>query len=151
MASIEISQVNASTGSGNNESRDIEPSSVSRSSKRKREKSFIWNYMTKVDVDGVSKAKYTFCGKLLLCSHERGTSTLRRHVERCLSKYQVTTNETDILFDQNVGRAKIARMIIVHELPLRFVEYMGFREMMEYCQPRYEVLSRNTLKSEIFK
>ncbi|KAL5787329.1 hypothetical protein ACOSP7_004278 [Xanthoceras sorbifolium] len=126
MTSIKVSQVNASTGSGNNESRDIELSSVSRSSKQKREKSFIWNYMTKVDVDGVSKAKCTFCGKLLLSSHEGGTSTLRRHVESCLSKYQVTTNETDILFDQNVCRAKVARMIIMHELSLRFVEYTGF-------------------------
>ena len=147
----EGSQINTSTGSGNNEIGDVEPSSVSGGSKRKRETSFIWGYMTRVDVDGVKKAKCNFCEKLLVASQGAGTSSLKRHVEKCLSKHQVTTDQTNTLFDPNVGKAKVAKMIIMHELPLRFVEYTGFREMMEYCQPRFESMSRNTLKSEIFK
>ncbi|KAL5764328.1 hypothetical protein ACOSP7_016685 [Xanthoceras sorbifolium] len=107
--------------------------------------------MTKVDIDGGRKAKYTFCEKILLATHEGGTSTLRRYMEKYLSKHQAETNEKNILFDQNVGKAKVPKMIIMHELPLRFVKYTGFGEMMKYCQPRYELMSRNTLKSENFK
>ncbi|KAH7575239.1 hypothetical protein JRO89_XS02G0068000 [Xanthoceras sorbifolium] len=69
---------------------------------------------------------------MLLTTHEGGTSTLRRHVEKCLNKHQTATNETNILFDQNVSKTKVVKMIIMHERPLRFVEYTGFRERMEY-------------------
>ncbi|TXG69557.1 hypothetical protein EZV62_004492 [Acer yangbiense] len=63
----EGSRINTSIGSGNNEIGDVEPSSVSGGSKRKRETSFIWGYMTRVDVDGVKKAKCNFCEKLNGC------------------------------------------------------------------------------------
>ncbi|TXG73684.1 hypothetical protein EZV62_002263 [Acer yangbiense] len=145
------SRINTSTDSGNNEIGDVEPSSVSSGSKRKHETSFIWGYVTRVDVDGVKKVKCNFCEKLLVASQGTRTSSLKRHVEKCLSKHQATTDQTNTLFDPNVGKAKVAKMIIMHELSLRFVEYTGFREMMEYCQPRFESMSRNTLKSEIFK
>ena len=54
-------------------------------------------------------------------------------------------------FDQNVLRSLIARMVIMHELPLRFVEHIGFREMMAHANPVVKPMSRNTLKSEILK
>ena len=54
-------------------------------------------------------------------------------------------------FDQNVLRSLIARMIIIHEFPLKFVEYIGFREMMAYVNLVVKPMNRNTLKSEILK
>ena len=39
----------------------------------------------------------------------------------------------------------------MHELPLKFVEYKGFREMMAHVNPVVKPMSRNTLKSEISK
>ncbi|KAK9232527.1 hypothetical protein WN943_022773 [Citrus x changshan-huyou] len=45
----------------------------------------------------------------------------------------------------------IARMVIIHELPLRFVEYKGFREMITHANPVVKPMSRNTLKNEILK
>ncbi|KAK0577626.1 hypothetical protein LWI29_035956 [Acer saccharum] len=59
MTSFDGSQVNVSTGSGNNEVEDVEPSSASGGSKRKRKTSFVWNYMIRVDVNGVMMAKST--------------------------------------------------------------------------------------------
>lgn len=53
-------------------------------------------------------------------------------------------------FDQNVLRSLIVRMMM-HELPLRFMEYIGFREMMAHANPVVKPMSRNTLKSEILK
>ncbi|KAK0597087.1 hypothetical protein LWI29_021696 [Acer saccharum] len=147
MTSIKESQVNIFMSSGNNE--DVEPSNDSGGSKQKKRTSFVWNYMTMVDVNGIRMAKCDFCGKLLNAT--QGTSSLRKHVLKCLDDHQEATNSTNTSFDQNVGKSKVAKIIIMHELPLRFVEYTGFREMIVYCQPRFEYMSRNTLKSEIFK
>ena len=105
--------------------------------------------MIRVDVNGVMMAKCNFCEKLLNAT--KGTSSLRKHVLKCLDDHQEATNSTNTSFDQNVRKSLVAKMIIMHELPLRFVEYTGFQEMMGYCQPRFESMSRNTLKSEIFK
>ncbi|KAK2665387.1 hypothetical protein Ddye_003961 [Dipteronia dyeriana] len=149
MTSFEGSQVNVSKGSGNNEVEDVKPSSASGGSNQTRKTSFVWNYMIRVDVNGVMMAKCIFCEKLLNAT--KGTSSLKKHVLKCLDDHQEATNSTNTSFDPNVGKSKVAKMIIMHELPLRFVEYTGFQEMMGYCQPRFESISRNTLKSEIFK
>ena len=54
-------------------------------------------------------------------------------------------------FDPIVARQKIATLVVKHELPLNFVEYDTFRDLMSYANPLVKNLSRNTLKSEIFK
>ena len=147
----EASQFNTSIGSGDDDVETVQPT-VSEASKRKRKAtSMVWTYMTKIDVDGVQMARCSFCEKVLNASKGCGTSSLKKHVEKCLKEHQTTTDETITLFDQNIGREKVAKLVIMHELPLRFVEYTGFREMMNYCQSRFESMSRNTLKSEIFK
>ena len=120
MTSFEGSQVNVSTGSGNNEVEDVEPSSASGGSKRKRKTSFVWNYMIRVDVNGVMMAKCNFCEKLLNAT--KGTSSLRKHVLKCLDDHQEATHSTNTSFDPNVGKSKVAKMIIMHELPLRFID-----------------------------
>ncbi|KAK2635081.1 hypothetical protein Ddye_029873 [Dipteronia dyeriana] len=101
MTSFERSQVNVSTGSGNNEVEDVEPRNASDGFKRKRETSFVWNYMTKVDVNGIRMEKCDFCEKLLNAT--QGTSSLRKHVLKCLDDHQEATNSTNTSFDQNVG------------------------------------------------
>ena len=54
-------------------------------------------------------------------------------------------------FDPIVARQKIATWVIKHELPLNFVEYDAFRDLMSYANPLVKNLSMNTLKSEILK
>ena len=54
-------------------------------------------------------------------------------------------------FDPIVARQKIATLVVKHKLPLNFVEYEAFRDLMSYVNPLVNNLSRNTLKSEILK
>ena len=54
-------------------------------------------------------------------------------------------------FDPIVSWQKKATLVIKYELPLNFVEYEAFRDLMSYANPLVKNLSRNTLKSEIFK
>ncbi|KAK1560289.1 hypothetical protein Q3G72_024680 [Acer saccharum] len=42
-------------------------------------------------------------------------------------------------------------MIIMHELPLSFVDYDGFRDVLDFLAPDFNGMSRNTLKSEVMK
>ncbi|KAI9174523.1 hypothetical protein LWI28_018563 [Acer negundo] len=90
MTSIEESQVNVSTSSSINE--DVEPSNASGDSRQKRGTSFVWNYMTRVNVNGIRMAKCDFCGKLLNATE--GTSSLRKCVLTCLDDHQEATNST---------------------------------------------------------
>ncbi|KAK3229378.1 hypothetical protein Dsin_001259 [Dipteronia sinensis] len=42
-------------------------------------------------------------------------------------------------------------MIIMQELPLSFVDYDGFRDVLDFLAPEFNDMRRNTLKSEVMK
>ena len=54
-------------------------------------------------------------------------------------------------FDPLVAHKKLTTIIEKHKLPLRFVEYKAVRDFVDYCNSLVKHMSRNTLKSEIFK
>ncbi|XP_052297065.1 zinc finger BED domain-containing protein RICESLEEPER 2-like [Citrus sinensis] len=122
------------------------------------------------------KAVCNHCGKGFAGQQSSGTSHLLNHIDRCpkwiqesalapasspsqASKvYKKKDAETSTIsafdstaFDKALARQKIARMIIMHELPLRFVEYEGFRDLMSFVQPLLGKICRNTVKREVFK
>ena len=157
-----------------NEVEEISVSTVndkkSKEETRKKKKvSEAWEHFTKIMVNGEQKAKCMHCSAILKAKYQSGTSTLNRHVAFCFKKNQPKIEEAlqgslKVIkrgdgtcgisygsFDQNVLRSLIARMVIMHELPLRFVEYIGFREMMAHANPMVKPMSKNTLKSEILK
>lgn len=139
------------------------------SSQKKKKVSKAWDHFTKIKVNGEQKAKCMHCNAILEAKYQSGTTTLNRHVESCFKRNQPKIDEAlkgslKIIkredgtcdmgydsFDQNILRSLIARMVIMHELPLRFVEYKGFREMMAHANPVVKPMSRNTLKNEILK
>ena len=41
-------------------------------------------------------------------------------------------------------------MIIVHEYPLSMVDHVGFRKFCVVLQPLFKVVSRNTIRKDIF-
>ncbi|KAJ0079141.1 hypothetical protein Patl1_24630 [Pistacia atlantica] len=57
----------------------------------------------------------------------------------------------DPQFDVNIGREMVDKMVVMHEFPLSFIEYFGFRDLMKYCKPLIGPLSNDLLKKEIFK
>ncbi|KAM3338049.1 zinc finger BED domain-containing protein RICESLEEPER 2-like [Capsicum galapagoense] len=54
-------------------------------------------------------------------------------------------------FEQEQCRRALCRMVIVDELPFRFVEKEGFRNFMKVAQPYFKILSRNTVTRDCFK
>ena len=49
------------------------------------------------------------------------------------------------------ARESIAKMIIIDELPFRFVENVGFRQMMSVCCPALNMPSRITIARDIYQ
>ncbi|KAG5565319.1 hypothetical protein RHGRI_001273 [Rhododendron griersonianum] len=54
-------------------------------------------------------------------------------------------------YDPEVARKQLAYMIIMHEYPLSMVEHVGFRRFCHALQLVFHVISRNTMKRDIFK
>jgi hypothetical protein len=140
---------------------------VAVGSKRKPKlKSKVWLEFDRIEVNGVWKAKCTWCKKLLVGDTRQGTSHLSGHLEICpdravrkglkQSSLKMTANPLDgtvtlekYTFDQDVARKELALMIIVHEYPLSMVDHVGFRKFCAALQPLFKVVSRNTIRKDI--
>ncbi|KAB1208993.1 putative AC transposase [Morella rubra] len=53
-----------------------------------------------------------------------------------------------VLFDQDRCRNEIARMIIMHDYPLHMVEHPGFIAFVQNLQPRFNMVSFNTVQGD---
>lgn len=154
---------------GGNDSRGVvEGGSTSTKSSGGRLTSDVWNHFKKFkDVDGVNRAVCNYCSKVLTGHYSSGTTHLKNHFTSCLRRNfknvgqmllakkhdgSVTVEScSEVKCDMATVKITIARMIILHELPLSFVEYEGFRDLMKLVQPTFDTISRNTIKNEILK
>ncbi|XP_062075841.1 zinc finger BED domain-containing protein DAYSLEEPER-like [Humulus lupulus] len=133
--------------------------SESKSTKRKRT-SPAWDHFTLQKIDGKLKVVCNHCGRKLGGESSNGTKHLFAHVKRCpVIKEQLAMNPnpnaspsvTTYNFDPELGRKKLAQMIILHEYPLSMVEHSGFIDYSNTLCPMFKMLSRNTIRSDILK
>ncbi|KAH9705023.1 BED-type domain-containing protein [Citrus sinensis] len=129
-----------------------------------------WNHFKKVKLGKEVQAICNYCGLVMQGHYSQGTNHLINHAKRCprrsiknmqqmhlsfSSKADGTTvlsnYSTEPKWDMATVRVFIARMIVMHELPLSFVEYIGFYKLLKLLQPSIETISRNTIKAEILK
>lgn len=59
-----------------------------------------------------------------------------------------TPNMPNIMFDADRCRHEIARMIIMHDYPLHMVEHPGFLAFVQNLQPRFNMVSFNTVQGD---
>ncbi|XP_055814512.1 uncharacterized protein LOC129884197 [Solanum dulcamara] len=112
-------------------------------------RSAAWPHYDKLIQDGINKAKCKHGGKVLLAdSIKNGTSGLNKHlktfpknpnkVNTFNSKYKQSNLNFPLegemrdgaiwTFDQEVSRRDLVEMLILDELPFRFVEKEGFKK-----------------------
>ena len=48
-------------------------------------------------------------------------------------------------YSEEMIRLALARMIIIDELPFKFVEWQGFQEFMKIVEPRFPIPHRTTI------
>ena len=54
-------------------------------------------------------------------------------------------------FNQDVSRKELANFVVLHEQPLSIVDHVGFKRFVSSLQPQFNMITRNTLKSDIHK
>lgn len=140
-------------------------------------RSTVWKFFKKVKVpiSGSSdifeeKAKCIYCPAKLSCDSKRnGTNGLRYHIKIC--KENLLNRQKTVLsyippegsrgdetvgtlknwnFDQEAVRKALAHMVMVDELPFRFVERVGFQHFMRVACPLFSIPSRRTLGRDCY-
>ncbi|MFQ6648415.1 hypothetical protein Gotur_021525 [Gossypium turneri] len=53
-------------------------------------------------------------------------------------------------FDQEACRKGLAQMILIDELPFKFVESEGFKKFMFVACPRFHIPSRTTMTRDVY-
>ncbi|XP_077240361.1 zinc finger BED domain-containing protein RICESLEEPER 2-like [Tasmannia lanceolata] len=148
---------------------------VATSQKRKgmKPRSGVWeNFAKFANEEGETKGRCNYCEKELFCDpRKNGTTALWNHINSCrkfpsnkstkqtlLNLKPITGQEGDGIgsltnwkFDQESIRNASARMIIVDELPFKYVEKEGFRDFMSVACPRFHIPSRSTVTRDCFQ
>ena len=91
------------------------------------------------------------------------TSTLNHHMLKYdgIKKLRQTHIPSNILnlqgklrsskLDQKIFREKFAKAFIRHDVPFKFVEYEGFKDLFRYLNPDVKFISKMTASSDVLK
>ncbi|KAJ9553189.1 hypothetical protein OSB04_017234 [Centaurea solstitialis] len=145
---------------------------VPKTQKRKSQtRAAVWDHCEKIlDENGqIIRAKCLYCPKEYEAHPKKhGTTSLNTHMHACLKNPHAKQTKQSVLafqsgksdgdggaltswvFNQEVVRKALAKMIIIDELPFRFVEGRGFKQFMESSCPRFKIPSRWTVNRDIF-
>lgn len=175
-----MGNTNSLTSDAANEAHDttITEKEVRGSPSKKRQyktRADVWDHMTKVKFDKTGKAekaRCNYCHQEYCCISTNGTSTLRKHLFNCkkypfnernkgqqtlsfqpMGRGECSSNSNKLVhwsFNQESSRIAFAKMIIIDELPFRFIEHEGFRHFMSVTQPEFKFVSRSTVVKDCF-
>ncbi|XP_022023193.1 zinc finger BED domain-containing protein RICESLEEPER 2 isoform X2 [Helianthus annuus] len=131
--------------------------------RQRKERSIVWQYFTKLKkkaVGGKVPSKCNKCNHIIIYDSKQGTGNISKHIKSCYGSSfkdvgQMILNSDMKLksstFSQSMFREMLVAAIVMHELPLSFVDYKGFRDLFKYLQPDVNIISRNTVKSDLLK
>ncbi|KAJ9568123.1 hypothetical protein OSB04_004089 [Centaurea solstitialis] len=151
-----------------NPSPDGEPEVTQVAEPKKRKpietRSIVWEHFQKIyDSNGI--IMQLLSKKYKANPKKHGTTSMKNHIHVCRqnpnrltrqSKLAFTSgsdNEsvlTNWVFNQDRVRKATAKMIVINELPLRFVEGRGFRQFVQEACPMFKIPSRWTVNRDIF-
>ncbi|KAL0311245.1 UNVERIFIED_CONTAM: hypothetical protein Sangu_2419200 [Sesamum angustifolium] len=128
-------------------------------------RSKVWDhFIAYTDGEGKPRAKCKYCERNYAADPcKNDTSTMNNHLKVCKKhpgNTSVASNHTitsfcqtmdvkeycsHVKFDQEALKQGLARMIIMDELPFKFVENEGFRQFISLALPQFVILSRTTI------
>ncbi|KAJ3698339.1 hypothetical protein LUZ61_002044 [Rhynchospora tenuis] len=137
--------------------------------KTRKTTSDVWKHFARgpTQPDGNYYGICNYCSAKYLQGQQRGTSSVRNHIDKKCRKIprnkpealqkllQAKTGERDALvpwtFNQVKSRKCLAKMVIVHEYPFNCVTHHFFREFLCELQPSFKIPSRTTLRQDCMK
>ncbi|XP_051120954.1 zinc finger BED domain-containing protein DAYSLEEPER-like [Andrographis paniculata] len=128
-----------------------------------------WDHFERKKIDDMIYAECNYCKARLKAPSGYGTTNLKKHFEKVCKKRPRKMDirqsvmmmgskklgggqalETHV-FNQEDSRHDLATMVILHDYPLTMVDHIGFRRFLGNLQPCFSMITRNTLKGDIFK
>ncbi|KAJ3701327.1 hypothetical protein LUZ61_005032 [Rhynchospora tenuis] len=137
--------------------------------KTRKTTSDVWKHFARgpTQPDGSYYGICNYCSAKYLQGQQRGTSSMRNHIDKKCKKIprnkpealqkllQAKTGDRDELvpwtFNQVKSRKCLAKMVIVHEYPFNCVTHHFFREFLCELQPSFKIPSRTTLRQDCMK
>lgn len=134
-----------------------------------RKRSGCWDHFTKHEEDGKVFSSCNYYGKVYMAhSKDNGTTAMNNHTPVCpkyikeLEGGQKTLsfqpkkgegfNVVATSFSMEAARKDLAEMVIIDELPFRFVENYGFRKFCRILQPKFlNIPSRQTVARNVIQ
>ena len=144
--------------------------------KKPNQTSYVWGHFILLEGERV-ECKY--CDKTYAAvSKTYGTTNLRTHLEAQCKRYRYGKNKKEdktqmtlafrpkksddaegannnslitVSYNESMCREALAWMIIVDELPFKFVKHEGFRYYSNVLQPRFTVLTRTTVTRDCIR
>ena len=131
----------------------------------KKQSSDVWNYFESLGIiDGKPRAQCKGCKGIYIGGGSKyGTSTLSRHMGKCDGIKQLIDQRIPPMIldhlgklrgnkiDPKVVREKLAKAIIRHDLPFKFVEFEGIRDLLKYLNSDIRFVSRVTTSCDVWK
>ncbi|KAL7238995.1 hypothetical protein ACSBR2_004984 [Camellia fascicularis] len=134
-----------------------------------RAPSTVWDHFDKVvGTNGKRRAVCKYCKKeYMVDSRTHGTSNLRSHTPNCKEYPNRDTDGQQTLnlkpkqneegaevvatiFNFDTCKRALAEMVVIDELPFRFVEGVGFRRFCNVMQPKFTPIpSHQTISKEV--
>ena len=134
-----------------------------RRSRKRKLTSDIWDDFNAIyDDDGrLMQGQCIHCDAIFPTDKKAGSSQCRRHrlvctekamMDEVISNMQPGDARIPVLkrfkYDREKAFHELVRMIVLHELPFRIVEYEGFRRFVASLNPSFILMSRTTIKND---
>ncbi|KAH0652250.1 hypothetical protein KY289_029928 [Solanum tuberosum] len=168
---IIIDKVVGESGASNSNAIGQSQSVESQVKKGRKKRSRAWDHFSsKTNSDESEKGICNYCKKEYFAdTKEHGTTSMLTHIAKCPKMpYNIDIkqsklafqpiiggNKGDVVvvpwkFDQEECRKALCRMVIIDELPFRFVEKEGVKQFMKVTQPCFHIPSRTTVTRDCF-
>ena len=133
--------------------------STDQSSRSTKRRAKVWDYVDSELVDGKEKAICKYCKAHLSSVAGKGTTHLNRHIstychaisqeerQRFLATQKTKPDEAHV-FDPVVFRGLIAKYFLSAEISFRKCEDPSWKEMINYYQPSFRLVGRQTVRSD---
>ncbi|RYR50204.1 hypothetical protein Ahy_A07g036794 [Arachis hypogaea] len=146
--------------------KNLESSEMEEDIKKKKTKavtSDVWRYFTKLGPgdDGIDRAQCDGCKqKFKAGGKQYGTSSLKRHLDRCVkidfedigqTLIEMQNKMGALKIDNHVSREMFAAFVIDCDVPFSIVDNKKFRNWVKYISPTLGLITRNTLKEDVLK
>jgi hypothetical protein len=134
--------------------------STDQSGRSGKKRAKVWAYVDSEIIDGIEKAVCKYCKLQLSSVSGKGTTHLNRHIgyycphipqedrDRFLASLKNTPGRDNSVFDPVVFRGLVAKYFLHGEVAFRKADDPAWKEMINYCQPSFHAVGRQTVRAD---